>query len=106
MNGALGFWKICWMGPENGLAGCVQVWFSMAITKTFLIGPPSSARACDWIERVSSASKPSVPKRLRCDINYLQKSGFGADAGQLNTERTKTPAGAGILLEDESQMTF
>src|SRR5215469_6634278 len=42
MYGALGFWKICWMEPENWLAGCVQLWFSMAITKTV------------WIERVSS----------------------------------------------------
>lgn len=25
MKGALGFWKICWMGPENWLAGCVQL---------------------------------------------------------------------------------
>jgi hypothetical protein len=45
MNGALGFWKICWMGPENWFAGCVQLWFSMAITKTVLIERPSSAAA-------------------------------------------------------------
>jgi hypothetical protein len=30
------------MGPENWLAGCVQLWFSMAITKTVLIEGPSS----------------------------------------------------------------
>src|SRR6516162_7707109 len=49
MYGALGFWKICWMGAENWLAGCVQLWFSMAITKTVLIergsSPPPSAAA-------------------------------------------------------------
>src|ERR1700720_1991340 len=105
MKGALGFWKICWMGPENWLAGCVQLWFSMAVTKTVLI-ERSSARAFHWIERVSRTNKPSVPKRLTCDINYLQKSGFGADAGQLNMEWTNTPAGTGILSEDENQMTF
>jgi hypothetical protein len=32
--------------------------------------------------------------------------GLGADAGQLNMEWTNTPAGTGILLEDENQMTF
>src|SRR5215467_10112385 len=110
MYGALGFWKICWMGPVNWLAGCVQLWFSMAMTKTLLIGPPfgppSAARACHWIETVSRANKPSVPKRLTCDINYLPKIGFGADAGQLNMERTDTPARAGILMVDENQMTF
>src|SRR5262244_891293 len=45
MKGALGFWKICWIGPENWLAGCVQLWFSMAITKTVLTERPSSAAA-------------------------------------------------------------
>src|SRR5215468_3632430 len=45
MNGAFEFWKICWMGPENWLAGCVQLWFSMAITKTVLIERSSSAPA-------------------------------------------------------------
>jgi hypothetical protein len=33
MNGAAGFMKICW-GDEAGL-GCVQLWFSIAITNTF-----------------------------------------------------------------------
>src|SRR6516162_7935953 len=59
------------MGPENWLVGCVQLWFSIAITKTVLIGGPSSARAFSWIERASRANRPSVPKRVTCDINYL-----------------------------------
>src|SRR5262249_45993888 len=87
MNGAAGFWKICCWPPVNWLAGCVQFWFSKAITKTVLIRPPSSARAGDWIERGRRANKPSVPKRLTYNINYLQKSGFGADAGQLNIDQ-------------------
>src|ERR1700730_12186102 len=106
MNGAAGFWKTCCIGPENWLAGCVQLWFSMAITKTVLIERSSSARAFHWIERVSKANKPSVPKRLTCNINYLHKSGFGPDAGQLKMEWSNTPAGTGILLVDENQMTF
>src|SRR5215468_6354871 len=66
------------MGPENWLVGCVQLWFSMAITKTVLIEGPSSARAFPWIERASRANRPSVPKRVTCDIITSQCR----DAGQ------------------------
>jgi hypothetical protein len=46
-----------------------------------LIGGPPSAWALHWIERVSRANKPSVPKRVTCDINYLlEKSGLAIPA--------------------------
>src|ERR1700746_1560517 len=72
MNGALGFWKICWMGPENWLAGWVQLWFSMAITKTVLILSPSllsSARAVKLPNAISIANAASMPGRLTCNID-------------------------------------
>src|SRR5215468_8663837 len=65
MNGALGFLKICWMGPENWLAGCVQLWFSMAITKTVLIERSSSAAAAVTIK---AAVRP--PKSIGYFIWY------------------------------------
>src|SRR5215471_14292043 len=105
MKGALGFWKIGWIGPENWLAGCVQLWFSMAITKTVLTERPSSARAFHWIERVSRASKPSVPKRLTCNIDCLQMRGWRR-CWRSQMVWTNTSARAGLLLEDESRMTF
>ena len=70
MNGAAGFWKICW--GEVWLAGCVQLWFSRAITNTVLI---PSAWAFAWSDSVIRANKPSVPKRVTFDIDSSLRVG-------------------------------
>src|SRR5215471_19208363 len=54
------------MPPANWLAGWVQLWFSIAITKTVLI---SSALALMQPNVVNRASTPRIPRRLTCDIH-------------------------------------
>src|SRR5215471_19811931 len=65
MNGAFGFWKICWIEPENWFAGCVQLWFSMAITKTVLI---CWAAALKWPTVIDKASTASARRCRTSDI--------------------------------------
>src|SRR5215468_8854016 len=90
MNGALGFWKICWMGPENWLAGCVQLWFSMAITKTVLIERPSSAAAA-----VTVKAAVKQPKSIGYFICYPR--GY--------SKRKKRPGGAAAISTTDTPQT-
>src|SRR5580704_4614967 len=54
------------MFPVNWFAGCVQLWFSIAITKTFLI---SWALALTLPSALTSARDPSVRRHLTSIIN-------------------------------------
>src|SRR6516165_6230781 len=69
MNGALEFCKICWIGPLNWLAGCVQLWFSIAITITFL----SSSALAERPNMATKTNRPSMLIRLRFDMNLSPK---------------------------------
>src|SRR4051794_28349623 len=65
MNGAAGFRKICWIEPVNWFAGCVQLWFSIAITNTVLT---CCARALALPMVVRSANAPTARDHVRCDM--------------------------------------
>src|SRR3954451_1798737 len=53
------------MPPVNWLSGWVQLWFSMAMTKTVL---SSSALAGDWPSVIKKAKADNMRRRLRCGI--------------------------------------
>src|SRR5215470_10332875 len=71
MNGAAGFLKIGW--GEVWLAGCVQLWFSRAITKTFLILPPSSAAAA--VTAKAAVKQPKSIEYFICHSPVVIRNG-------------------------------
>ena len=65
-----------------------------ALSGAVVLGPIGAVWAFHWIERLSRANKPSVPKRVTCDINYLlEKSGFGDTSNPLLQWHTETKCG-------------
>src|SRR5713226_4309435 len=65
------------MPPVNWLAGWVQLWFFMAITKTVLI---SSAPAFNRPNTKTRANTPSVPRRLTFVIHSSGGDKIAANA--------------------------
>src|ERR1700746_3595229 len=98
------------MPPVNWLAGWVQLWFSIAITKTVLT-------SCAYALKLHAAKSASVPKSRGSRIVYIFESphsDFAGYAGVRFMPRARNPLRAdnttssmnsnAVLLHDERRV--